>query len=102
MVAYGLRDKVRMEHRPHQYIGPLRIDFECVESLSPTQIQSLMRHIVGAPTPPGDSEVDPSGRGWVLYVGDEILTRDELTATIDWLLQFPGMRNVTYRSVASP
>jgi hypothetical protein len=92
-----------MKHQPSpQRVGPLRIDFECVESLSPTQIQNLSRHIVSAPTAPGDSEVDPAGRGWVLYVGDEILTRDELTATVDWLLQFPGMRTVTYRSVAWP
>ena len=91
-----------MKHQPSpQEVGPLRIDFECVESLSPTQVQNLLRHIVSAPTAPGDSEVDPVGRGWVLYVGDETLSQDELTATIDWLLQFPGMQNVTYRSVAS-
>ena len=92
-----------MKHQPSpQEVGPLRIDFECVESLSPAQVQSLLRHIVSAPTSPGDSEVDPVGRGWVLYTGEEMLTVDELTATIDWLLQFPGIRKVTYTSVGSP
>jgi hypothetical protein len=99
MVAYELRNEVRMEPRPPQYLGPLRIDFECAQCLSPMQIQNLLRHIVSAPTPPGDSEVDPAGRGWVIYVGDEILTPDELTATIDWLLEFPGMKTVTYSAV---
>ena len=82
--------------------GPLRIDFECAENLSPIQIHSLAGQIIGGPMAPGDIEIDPAGRGWVLYIGDETLTRDELTQTIEWLRQLPGIRAVSWEPIVPP